>query len=60
LELNQLNSSLDNNFKLNREDVQSSNEELEENALSIFNYNSSDTNNQTSSEKNFRMLRRKV
>lgn len=53
-------SSVENNFKLKREDINTSNEELEENALSIFNYNSSDTNNQTSSEKNFRMLRRKV
>jgi hypothetical protein len=50
----------ENNFKVKREEINTSNEELEENALSIFNYNSSDTNNQTSSEKNFRMLRRKV
>jgi hypothetical protein len=51
-----------NNFKLKREDVATSNEELEEeNGLSIFKYNSSDTNNnQTSSERNFRMLRRKI
>lgn len=54
-------SSAVNNFKLKREDVATSNEELEENGLSIFKYNSSDTNNnQTSSERNFRMLRRKM
>jgi hypothetical protein len=53
-------SSVENNFKLKREDVATSNEELEENGLSIFKYNSSDVSNQTSSERNFRMLRRKM
>ena len=53
-------SSVDNNFKLKREDIATSNEELEENGLSIFKYNSSDVSNQTSSERNFRMLRRKM
>jgi len=55
-------SSAVNNFKLKREDIGTSNEELEEeNGLSIFKYNSSDTNNnQTSSERNFRMLKRKI
>jgi len=53
-------SSEENNFKLKREDIATSNEELEENGLSIFKYNSSDVSNQTSSERNFRMLRRKM
>lgn len=53
-------SSDENNFKLKREDVATSNEDLEENGLSIFKYNSSDVSNQTSSERNFRMLRRKM
>jgi hypothetical protein len=50
------------NYKLNREDVVSTtNEELEdEQGLSIFPLNSSDVSNQTSSERNFRMIRRKV
>jgi len=50
------------NYKVNREDVVSTtNEELEEEqGLSIFPLNSSDVSNQTSSERNFRMIRRKV
>lgn len=53
-------SSVENNFKLKREDVATSNEDVEENGLSIFKYNTSDVSNQTSSERNFRMLRRKM
>jgi hypothetical protein len=50
-----------NNYKLNREDIgASSNEEMEEKGLSIFPLNSSDVSNQTSSERNFRMIRRKI
>jgi hypothetical protein len=51
-----------NNYKVNREEIvdASSNEELEEKGLSIFPLNSSDVSNQTSSERNFRMLRRKM
>lgn len=50
------------NYKLNREDIAdaSSNEDLEEKGLSIFPLNSSDVSNQTSSERNFRMIRRKI
>ena len=55
------NSSV-NNYKLNREEITNatSNEELEEKGLSIFPLNSSDVSNQTSSERNFRMIRRKI
>ena len=52
-----------NNYRLNREEIASSNdekEEKEEKGLSIFPLNSSDVSNQTSSERNFRMLRRKM
>ncbi len=55
--------SSSNNFKFNREEAAnaSSNEELEEEkGLSIFPLNSSDISNQTSSERNFRMIRRKI
>ncbi len=52
------------NYKLNREEIANatSNEELEEEekGLSIFPLNSSDVSNQTSSERNFRMIRRKM
>jgi hypothetical protein len=51
------------NYKLNREEIANatSNEELEEEkGLSIFPLNSSDVSNQTSSERNFRMIRRKI
>ena len=55
------NSSV-TNYKLNREEFTNatSNEELEEKGLSIFPLNSSDVSNQTSSERNFRMIRRKI
>ena len=50
------------NYKLNRDEIANatSNEELEEKGLSIFPLNSSDVSNQTSSERNFRMIRRKI
>jgi hypothetical protein len=51
------------NYKLDREEIANatSNEELEEGkGLSIFPLNSSDVSNQTSSERNFRMIRRKI
>jgi hypothetical protein len=55
------NSSV-NNYKINREQIanDTSNEEYEEKGLSIFPLNSSDVSNQTSSERNFRMIRRKI
>jgi hypothetical protein len=55
-------NSSPNNYKLNREEITNatSNEELEEKGLSIFPLNSSDVSNQTSSERNFRMIRRKI
>ena len=51
-----------NNYKINREEIATatSNEEFEEKGLSIFPLNSSDVSNQTSSERNFRMIRRKI
>jgi len=55
--------SSSNNFKINREEITNatSNEELEEEkGLSIFPLNSSDISIQTSSERNFRMIRRKI
>jgi len=55
-------NSSPNNYKLNREEITNatSNEEFEEKGLSIFPLNSSDVSNQTSSERNFRMIRRKI
>ena len=54
--------SSSNNFKFNRQEVANatSNEDVEEKGLSIFPLNSSDISNQTSSERNFRMIRRKI
>jgi len=53
-----------NNYKVNRKEITdaSSNENIEneEKGLSIFPLNSSDVSNQTSSERNLRMLRRKI
>jgi hypothetical protein len=54
--------SSENNYKLDRENIanSTSNEDFEEKGLSIFPLNSSDVSNQTSSERNFRMIRRKI
>jgi len=50
-----------NNYRINRQEIANdSSNELNEEGLSIFPLNSSDVSNQTSSERNFRMLRRKI
>lgn len=51
-----------NNYRVNRKEIAeaSSNEDLEEKGLSIFPLNSSDVSNQTSSDRNLRMFRRKM
>jgi hypothetical protein len=49
-----------NNYRVNRKEIADASSNEEEKGLSIFPLNSSDVSNQTSSDRNLRMLRRKI